>query len=415
MRPAARRRQAARAVGLRSAVALVAAAAVLAACTGGQPDPGVSSAPAAESTAATSPTPGPSATAVTSPSAGSTPALGPGPVTATAETVVEDLAAPWGLAPLPGGALLVSERDAARLVVVDPDAGTTTPVTGPGADQLRQETRPRGEGGLLGVAVDPASGDVIVYRTGPQDNAVLRGTLEGTVLGELTTLFEGIPRASNHDGGGVGFGPDGHLYVATGDAQDPGAAQDRTSLAGKILRLTPDGEPAPGNPEEGSPVWSLGHRNVQGLGWDAAGTMYAAEFGATTYDELNVIEPGGNYGWPDAEGPGGPEGTVDPVAWWPTSDASPSGLAVMPDGVYLAALRGERLWRVPFREPRGPGPDDAPALEQPQPLLDGEHGRLRAVVAHDATTLWVLTNNTDGRGSPRDGDDRLLRVRLAPE
>jgi glucose/arabinose dehydrogenase len=401
---------------LAAGAALLALCAGLSACTGGQPGPGVSSPPATEGSPATPASPEPSATPPPqTPSDEPTPALGPGPVTATAEIVVEDLAAPWGLAPLPDGTLLISERDTARLLVVDPDARTTTPVTGPGADQLLEETRPRGEGGLLGVAVDPASGDVVVYRTGSQDNAVVRGTLAGTELGELTTLLEGIPRASNHDGGGVAFGPDGHLYVATGDAQDPGAAQDRGSLAGKILRLTADGSPAPGNPEEGSPVWSLGHRNVQGLGWDAAGTMYASEFGANAYDELNVVEPGANYGWPDAEGPGGPDGTVDPVAWWPTSDASPSGLAVLPDGVYLAALQGERLWRVPFREPRAAGTGAAPALEQPQPLLDGEHGRLRAVVAHDATTLWVLTNNTDGRGSPGEGDDRLLRVRLAPE
>ncbi|TWH33954.1 glucose/sorbosone dehydrogenase [Isoptericola variabilis J7] len=251
--------------------------------------------------------------------------LGPGAVTATVETVVEGLDVPWGLAPLEDGTLLVSERDAARLLVVDPAAGTSTPVTGAGADQLLAETRPRGEGGLLGVALDPASGDVVVYRTGPDDNAVLRGTPDGTTLGELTTVVEGIPHAANHDGGAVAFGPDGHLYVATGDAGDPSNAQDRASLAGKILRVTLDGEPAPGNPEPRSPVWSLGHRNVQGLGWDAVGTMYASEFGARTYDELNVIRPGGNYGWPDAEGPGGPGGTVDPVAWWPTSQASPSG------------------------------------------------------------------------------------------
>jgi glucose/arabinose dehydrogenase len=328
--------------------------------------------------------------------------------------VVEGLDVPWGLAPLPDGTLLVSERDAARLVVVDPDGGTTTAVSGPGADELREQTRPRGEGGLLGVAVDPASGDVVVYRTGPDDNAVLRGRLDGTELGRLTTVVDGIPRASNHDGGAVAFGPDGHLYVATGDAADPPSAQDPASLGGKILRVTPDGRPAPGNPEPGSPVWSSGHRNVQGLGWDAAGTMYASEFGARTYDELNVVEPGRNYGWPDAEGPGGPEGTVDPAAWWPTSEASPSGVAVTGDGVYLAALRGERLWRVPFREARSEG-SGPPALGEPQALLDDEHGRLRAVVARDDATLWVLTNNTDGRGSPRDGDDRLLLVRLAPE
>jgi glucose/arabinose dehydrogenase len=406
MRLHARRRHTARPGRLRSAAALAVALTALTACTADEPGVGISPPPSE---------PSPSVATPASPSASPTDAsgLGPGPVTARVETVVEGLEAPWGLAPLPDGTLLVSERDAARLLVVNPEAGTTTPVTGPGAEELFDQTRPRGEGGLLGVAFDPASGDVVVYRTGPDDNAVLRGRLDDTELGRLATVIEGIPRAANHDGGAVAFGPDGHLYVATGDAADPSNAPDLSSLGGKILRLTLDGEPAPGNPDPASPVWSYGHRNVQGLGWDAAGTMFASEFGSSAYDELNVIEPGRNYGWPDAEGPGGPEGTVDPVAWWPTSQASPSGLAVSDDAVYLAALRGQRLWRVPFARP---GSDaGAPAVAEPQALLEGEHGRLRAVAAHDDTSLWVLTNNTDGRGSPREGDDRLLMVRLAPE
>jgi len=370
------------------------------------------------------------------------PAATPG---ASVETVVDGLDAPWGLAPLPDGTLLISLRDEARLVVVDPDAGTTTDVTGPGADALAAQTTPDGEGGLLGVARDPALGDVLVYRTGADDNAVLRGALDGTVLGGLTTVLDGIPRAGNHDGGRLAFGPDGFLYVGTGDAGDGDASQDRGSLAGKILRVTTDGAPAPGNPDPSSPVWTFGHRNVQGLGWDATGRMFASEFGQSTWDELNEIAPGGNYGWPDVEGPGlegqppAGDGTVAPVAWWSTAEASPSGLAVTDDAVYLAGLRGERLWRVPFEgtasradedgdeagDEDGPDPSkgavDADGsvrgLGEPQALLVGELGRLRAVVpvvagGGDADGLWVLTNNTDGRGSPRAGDDRLVRVTL---
>ena len=353
---------------------------------------------------------------------------------AEADTVVDGLDVPWGLAPLPDGTLLISLRDAARLVVVDPDAGTTTDVTGPGAETLAAQTTPDGEGGLLGVARDPASGDVFVYRTGADDNAVLRGTLDGTVLGELTTVLDGIPRAGHHDGGALAFGPDGHLYVGTGDAGDGQQSQDRGSLGGKILRVTTDGDPAPGNPDPASPVWTSGHRNVQGLGWDAAGRMFASEFGQNTWDELNEIQPGGNYGWPDVEGPDGAgDGTVAPVAWWSTSEASPSGLAVTDDAVYLAGLRGERLWRVPFgstasgageggsAKPDASADVDADgsvrALGEPQALLVEELGRLRTVApvvtgGDDADGLWVLTNNTDGRGSPRDGDDRLVRVTL---
>jgi len=381
--------------------------------------------------------PVPTATSASSGATGNPSAPAAGPTStppAEADTVVDGLDVPWGLAPLPDGTLLISLRDAARLVVVDPDAGTTTDVTGPGAETLAAQTTPDGEGGLLGVARDPASGDVFVYRTGADDNAVLRGTLDGTVLGELTTVLDGIPRAGHHDGGALAFGPDGHLYVGTGDAGDGQQSQDRGSLGGKILRVTTDGDPAPGNPDPASPVWTSGHRNVQGLGWDAAGRMFASEFGQNTWDELNEIQPGGNYGWPDVEGPDGAgDGTVAPVAWWSTSEASPSGLAVTGEGVYLAGLRGERLWRVPFGstasgagEGGSAGPDasadvDADgsvrALGEPQALLVEELGRLRNVApvvtgGDDADGLWVLTNNTDGRGSPRDGDDRLVRVTL---
>ncbi len=335
-----------------------------------------------------------------------------GEVEASVETVAEGLDVPWGLAPLPDGRLLVTLRDAARLVVVDPATGGVDDVTGPGADQVAAETRPQGEAGLLGVAVE---GDtVFLYRTGDFDNAVLRGTLDGTVLGALTAVVTGIPMAANHDGGRLALGPDGYLYISTGDAGLRDAAQDQASLAGKILRVTTDGDPAPGNPSPGSPLWSYGHRNVQGLGWDAGGRMFASEFGQSTLDELNVIVAGENYGWPAAEGPVGGAFT-DPVAWWPTSDASPSGLAVTDEAVYLAGLRGERLWRVPLLGT----PDDvaagaSPGFGTPQALLAGEHGRLRAVHVAGPGELYVLTSNTDGRGDPAEGDDRLLRVRVTP-
>jgi len=319
--------------------------------------------------------------------------------------VVGDLAAPWGLALLADGDLLVTLRDDGALVRVGAD-GTATRVTGPGADALARETVHAAESGLLGVAVVPGTDDVVVQRTGADGNAVLRGTLTGTTLGPLTTLLDGIASAPFHDGGAVAFGPDGMLYVATGDATDPASAQDPDSLNGKILRLTPDGEPAPGNPLPGSPVWSLGHRNVQGLGWDAAGRMYASELGQDTADELNQILPGRNYGWPEVEGTGGaPDGFEDPLVTWSPDDASPSGLAVTDEGVYVAALRGERLWRVDLAELAAG--DAAPVV-----VLDGV-GRLRGVLAAPDGTLLVSSSATDGRGEPRDGDDRVWRLTLA--
>ncbi|WP_235843598.1 PQQ-dependent sugar dehydrogenase, partial [Cellulomonas algicola] len=341
----------------------------------------------------------------------------PGPSgPATVEVVEVDdvttgLDVPWGLAFLADGSALVTLRDEARVVLVAPDGGVRE-VTGPGADALADVVAPGGEGGLLGVAVlaeDAGTADVALYATTPDDNRVLRGTLDGTTLGALTPVLTGIPRAGNHDGGRLAVGPDGYLYVTTGDAGQPGRAQDPSSLGGKILRVTPDGAPAPGNPDPASPVWSLGHRNVQGIGWSSDGLMFAAEFGQNTWDELNVVEPGGNYGWPVVEGAGGADqGFVDPVATWPTRDASPSGLAVTDEGVYLAGLRGERLWRLPLLPPVDG--DARAGLGTPQALLAGEHGRLRAVAPAPDGSLWVLTNNTDGRGDPRDGDDRVLRV-----
>lgn len=334
-------------------------------------------------------------------------------------TLATGLAAPWGLAPLPDGGALVTLRDEARIVLLTPD-GVAADVTGEGAEQLAAETTPGGEGGLLGIAVVPpgeagdgtADGavDVVVYRTGESDNAVLSGRLAGTELGTLTTLIDGIPSARTHNGGQVAFGPDDYLYVSTGDADESDRAQDPDSLAGKILRLTLEGEPAPGNPDPDSPVWSMGHRNVQGLGWSSGGDLYASEFGQSAFDELNLIEAGANYGWPLVEGAGEGEagegdGFTEPVATWATDDASPSGVAVTPAGVWLAGLRGQRLWLVPFEDG-----GDGRATGEPRAFLEGELGRLRAVVPAGERGLWVLTNATDGRGDPGPDDDRLVLV-----
>ncbi|WP_242504346.1 PQQ-dependent sugar dehydrogenase [Promicromonospora panici] len=379
-------------------------------CTG-SPDPGVvSPSPTASASGTVSAPPAPS---------GDDP--WDGPATADVEVVAQELPVPWAMAPLPGGRFLVTLRDDAGLAVVSPEGDVVPLDPSGGAQQLADQTAPDGEGGLLGVAVDPEdtgpTRTVFLYRTGEQDNAVLRAELEldSLELRDLTTILDGIPKASNHNGGRLALGPDGHLYVAAGDAADTTNAQDPESLGGKILRITPDGEPAPGNPDPGSPVWSLGHRNVQGLGWDASGRMFASEFGQDQLDELNVIEPGANYGWPDVEGPGGEAGFTDPVAWWPTSEASPSGLAVTEEAVYLASLRGERLWRVPLLgESSAVAAGESPGFGEPQALLEGEFGRLRAVHAGPDGELYVLTNNTDGRGSPAEDDDRLLRVTLTP-
>jgi glucose/arabinose dehydrogenase len=310
-----------------------------------------------------------------------------------ARAVATGLRAPWGLAFLPDGTALVTERDSTRLLSVTAD-GRVSEV------QRIAEARPSGEGGLLGVAVSPSYAQdrwVYVYYTAAGDNRVAR-----LRLGEAPQpILTGIPKAGNHNGGRIAFGPDGMLYVGTGDAARRDASQDPASLGGKILRVTPEGRPAPGNPFDDSPVWTLGHRNVQGLAWDASGRMFASEFGQNQYDELNRIEAGRNYGWPTVEGTGSDSRFVDPIATWATNDASPSGIAVLADKVYLACLRGQRLYRI--------GTDGS----SPEALLAGEYGRLRnAAVAPDGS-VWVLTSNHDGRGDPEPEDDRILRIDTA--
>lgn len=316
--------------------------------------------------------------------------------------VVGDLDVPWDLAFLPDGAALVTLRDRGEVVRVE-DGAVSSVGSVPGVVA-------EGEGGLLGLAVSPTFAQdrtVFVYATTAEDNRVLRMTLGDNGLGTPRPILTGIPKAGNHNGGRIAFGPDGQLYVATGDAGDTAAAQDADSLGGKILRITADGRPAPGNPVPDSPVWSSGHRNVQGLAWGEDGTMWASEFGQDTWDELNRIEAGGNYGWPQVEGEGGRPGFIDPVATWSTAEASPSGIAVAEDGsVVMAALRGQSLWRVPVT---GSGEDLQ--VGTPQRLLEGEHGRLRDVDLAPDGSLWVLTSNTF-RGEPREGDDRVLGVTL---
>lgn len=332
--------------------------------------------------------------------------------------IVTGLDAPWDLEFLSDGQILVTERDTGLIKRVAHD-GTTTVLTGPGADALA-EAHTQGEAGLLGLALLPGDDSVLyVYFTRDDGNAVVRMALDSDQLGTPTDVVAGIPKASNHDGGRIAFGPDGHLYIATGDAAQPELAQDPSTLHGSILRVVAnggagDGEPAPGNPF-GDSVLSYGHRNVQGLGWDAHGLMFAAEFGQADADELNVIEPGANYGWPEVEGLiGAPDGTqlgdtVDgftyPIAEWrPTAAASPSGIAVTGEAVYVAALRGEAVFRVPFT---------ADGVGEPQVLVD-DLGRVRHVELGPDGALYVLTNNTDGRGNPRDGDDRIVRLEIAP-
>nr|WP_323446870.1 PQQ-dependent sugar dehydrogenase [Streptomyces sp. YSPA8] len=323
-----------------------------------------------------------------------------------ADTLTEGLKSPWGAAALPDGDLLISSRDEATITRVDTETGRKTEIGSvPGVSS-------GGEGGLMGLALSPSFASdrqVYAYFTTGSDNRIARLRFDerapaGRQLGAPDTVLRGIPKGGIHNGGRIAFGPDGMLYAGTGEAGETGLSQDPKSLGGKILRMTQEGRPAPDNPDSGSLVYSLGHRNVQGLAWDAEGRLWAAEFGQNTWDELNLIEPGKNYGWPEAEGKGGGPRFVDPVAQWRTEEASPSGIAYARGSIWMAGLRGERLWRIPLD---GPEP-----VARPEAFLTEKYGRLRTVLPAEASGLWLITSETDGRGSPGGGDDRVLRLEV---
>jgi len=371
-----------------NAIGAIAAALVLASCA-----------------ATPGPAPSPSPSVAPRPTVISEPPPAPAPPDLTVVRPLGDavagsggLQAPWSFVWVDDTAILISERDTNRIMerLVD---GTLREVAtiGDVADD-------GGEGGLLGLAVDPQR-RLYICSTGANGNRIQRFDVVGDpgslALGSATTILDGIPKAWNHNGGRLAFGPDGMLYAGTGDAANDANSQDLGSLGGKILRMTPDGGVPPDNPFPGSLVWSYGHRNVQGLAWGPDGTMYASEFGQDTWDELNVIVAGCNYGWPIVEGFSGDARFCDPVQTWATSDASPSGIAVVRGSIFIANLRGEVLRMVPTTD-----------LAVHEDFYVGVYGRLRAVELGPDGQLWFLTNETDGRGSPVPGEDRLLAVPL---
>lgn len=374
--------------------------------TAGQGASSPAGSPAAPSGRAASPSTSTSPSA-SRPAAGLPPAKGSVKVVST---LTEGLESPWGLAELPDGDLLVGSRDKGTITRIDAKNGKKTLLgTVPGVAAA-------GEGGLLGLAVSPGYGTdhlVYAYFTTASDNRIARmlydedGTTPGQLLGAPDTILRGIPKGAIHNGGRIAFGPDRMLYAGTGETGDDGRAQDKESLAGKILRMTPDGEPLHGNPQADSVVYSYGHRNVQGLAWDEHKQLWAAEFGQDTWDELNRVVPGGNYGWPEAEGKAGEAGFLDPVAQWKTSQASPSGIAFVKGSIWMAGLRGERLWRIPLS-----GTADKEPLAAPQSFLEGKYGRLRTVLAAGGNKLWLVTSETDSRGTPKPGDDKILVVEV---
>ena len=239
------------------------------------------------------------------------------------------------------------------------------------------------------------------YVTTAGDNRVVRFRLPAQPgPAETEPVLTGIPKGTIHNGGRLAFGPDGTLYAGTGDTGDTSLARDPSSLGGKVLRMTAEGRPVDG--ADGL-VFSLGHRNVQGLAFDEDGRLWATEFGQNTFDEVNQVSEGDDGGWPEVEGAGDGGGRfAAPAVTWATSEASPSGVAVAGGSLWVAALRGQRLWQVPL--------DGEGGTAEPVARLQGEYGRLRTVVTAPDGALWLTTSNRDGRGDPAQADDRVLRL-----
>lgn len=318
------------------------------------------------------------------------------------EIIGEGLEIPWEIAHLPDGRILITERPG-RVVMLDN-----------GEKHTIHNVEHIGEGGLLGLAISPDFNDngqlflYYTYASGNQIyNRVSRFTLaQNTLMDEIYILDE-IPGARFHNGGRLKFGPDEKLYITTGDAQDSNLSQDVNSLAGKILRINADGTIPEDNPFEDSPVYAYGLRNPQGLSWHPiSGDLFASDHGPNSQDEVNLILPGKNYGWPMVTCLEGDSQYEDPVSCYSDFTLAPSGIAFLPwdnlneSPLYVAGLRGNMIMRVDLN-------DEGGFVRQEDLFRD--FGRIRTVV-YDEGSLYIATNNRDGRGVSGADDDIIIKI-----
>ena len=322
----------------------------------------------------------------------------------TVDTIASEKDIPWGLAFLPGGDALYTNRDAFTVIRLSPSGKKTTVGKIPGV------VGTNGEGGLLGLELSPTFASdnwVYIYHTSSSDNRIIRLKLNGNTLdtGHIQTLLTGIRKNKFHNGGRLRFGPDGKLYASTGDSENMALAQNTSSLNGKVLRINPDGSIPADNPFHNA-VWSFGHRNVQGLAFDSQGRLWEAELGNNREDELNIIRKGGNYGWPSCEGTKGSCGNpafIKPIRVWSVAEASPSGLAIVRNTLFMCALRGMRLWVMKIQ---GAG------TSTPKDFFAGQFGRMRTVEPSPDGDIWVTTSSGDKDSTPNNGNDKILHVNL---
>jgi Raf kinase inhibitor-like YbhB/YbcL family protein len=307
---------------------------------------------------------------------------------------------PWGLAFLPDGSALMAERDTFNVTRVT-RAGQKTTV-----GKVPNGSGTGGEGGNLGLEISPTfavDNWVYIYHTSPSDNRIVRMKYSGGSLSDHQVLLTGIPRNRFHNGGRLRFGPDGKLYAGTGDAQNGANAQNPNNKGGKVLRINPDGSIPADNPISGNPLWSLGHRNVQGLAFDSRGRLWEGELGNSSQDELNLIVKGGNYGWPNCEGSCNDARFINPKRTWSVSSNSPSGIAIVKDVIFMAALRGARLYRMAI---------NGDSVSTPTSHYQGTYGRLRTVEPSPDGHLWMTSSNGDKDSTPNNSNTKILHVQL---
>lgn len=311
-------------------------------------------------------------------------------------TLASGLTFPWGLDFLPDRSALVTERDSSRVLRVTGGGAQSVVGTVPGVRHTG------GEGGLLGLAVSPSYASdkrVYVYYTAQNDNRVAWTTYADGRLGTtFTPIVTGIPRGTIHNGGGLLFNSGKALYIGCGETGDKALAQDLGSLGGKILRVDRDGKAWPTNPRIGTSgddrILTWGHRNPQGLAENGDRQLWCAELGQNSWDELNQVFTGRNYGWPRAEGSDGGGGYQDPLAQWHPVDCSPSGVACVKGKAWIGALRGQSLWSVDLV-----GPNRGVRRR----YLQGTYGRIRNVKRAGSDSLWITTSNGGG-------NDRIVRI-----